>query len=85
MIGSRRCGDHRSPVLQQRLDAIQNAARCGVARMSSSFVATTPKAEGRSTRGGLSGLDRKRRTDMATGPDDVRFQGRPEVGGQRPK
>jgi hypothetical protein len=23
MIGSRRCGDHCSPVLQQRLDAIQ--------------------------------------------------------------
>jgi hypothetical protein len=34
MIGSRRCGDHRSPVLQQRLDAIQNAARCGVARIT---------------------------------------------------
>ena len=32
MIGSRRCGDHRSSVRQQRLDAIQNAARRGVAR-----------------------------------------------------
>jgi hypothetical protein len=29
MIGSRRCGDHRSPVLQKRLDAIQNAALWG--------------------------------------------------------
>lgn len=29
--------------LQQRIDAIQNAARCGGGAMSSSFVATTPQ------------------------------------------
>jgi hypothetical protein len=43
MIGSRRCGDHRSPVLQQRLDAIQNG---GPYRGTSPLPATSCRISG---------------------------------------